>query len=237
VKQYCGTSSHRIHPKGRDAFQCQAFWRISQSCNDDFPHILALPDLGDSTVADKVLLLHFDGKPFGDWMPSDRNELKAKIDQALPGYVHHLVNMPVQQELWGDRFGQLPYKNPIAMQKYFNLTQEAGLLELIDKTLFSSLKVNVAGAKSIRTRGYFKGHAAELEKQLQNYNADHELEKIGATGHMMGRMLHAIRANPSTEDRIRITKRGGRSFYYVFPPQDKRPPFQQGVKWGRCDEK
>ena len=61
VKQYCGTSSHRIHPKGRDAFQALAFWRISQSCNDDYPHILALPDLGDPTVADKILLLHVEG--------------------------------------------------------------------------------------------------------------------------------------------------------------------------------
>jgi hypothetical protein len=63
VKKFCGSSSHRIHPKGRDAFHTPVFWRISESVNDIWPHILALPDLSDPTVADKVLLLHFDGEP------------------------------------------------------------------------------------------------------------------------------------------------------------------------------
>jgi hypothetical protein len=224
VKQYCGTSSHRIHPKGRDAFQALAFWRISQSCNDTYPHILALPDLGDPTVADKVLLIHFDGEPFDDWMPSNRNEIKAKINQALPGYVHHLVNMPVQEKLFHGRFGQKPYKNQLALDKYFSLTQEAGLLELIDEALFKIDRKGELVSMDIKKHGCFRGYAKELESTLRMHKGDQDLEKIGATGHQLGKMLHAIAENPSTKHRMRITKRKGRTFYYIFPPQ-------------KCDEK
>jgi hypothetical protein len=50
---------------------------------DNCAHILALPDLGDPTVADKILhilLLYFDRKPFGDWMPSDREGDQAQLE-------------------------------------------------------------------------------------------------------------------------------------------------------------
>jgi hypothetical protein len=62
VKEYCGTSKHRIHPKNRDAFNTEVFWRISQSCNDTYPGIAALPDLSDETVADKILLVLLGGE-------------------------------------------------------------------------------------------------------------------------------------------------------------------------------
>ena len=137
VKKFCGSSSHRIHPKGRDAFHTPVFWRISESVNDIWPHILALPDLSDPTVGDKVLLLHFDGEPFGRWMPQERKEIKARADAALPAYLHFLTQqMEIPSKLRGERFDPKPYKNRAALEKYFAVTQEARLLELIDEVLF-----------------------------------------------------------------------------------------------------
>ena len=220
VKQYCGTSSHRIHPKGREAFQALAFWRISQSCNDDYPHILALPDLGDPTVADKILLLHFDGEPFGEWMPSDRNAIKAQIDAALPAYLYYLINMEVQGELFEGRFGQVPYKNPTALNKYFNVTKEATLLDIIDSALFDESNPAFFSRSYLgrNIKEPWKGFTKDLERELKEGGCEHQCEKMGATGNMLGRMVTSIAENPSTSERIRSTTRNGRSFYYIYPP-------------------
>jgi hypothetical protein len=221
VKQYCGTSSHRIHPKNREAFQALAFWRISQSCNDDYPHILALPDLGDPTVTDKILLLYFDGKPFErDFMPSERNDIRAKIDAALPGYLYHLINMPVQGDLFDGRFGQVPYKNPTALDKYFNVTKEATLLEIIDAALFDENNRGFLHKPHLRrnTKERWQGFTMDLERELKERDYAHRCEKIGATGNMLGRMLTSIAENTSTSERIRITTRNGRSYYHISPP-------------------
>ena len=40
VKMLCGTCSQRIHPKESGAFTTEVFWRCSESCNDEWPHLL-----------------------------------------------------------------------------------------------------------------------------------------------------------------------------------------------------
>ena len=224
VKQYCGTSSHRIHPKGRDAFQMAVLWRISQSCNDSWPHILALPDLSDDTVADKMLLLHFGGEEFGDWMPADRNRIQTKIDRELPCFVNYLVEMPVPSLLWDKRFGQKAYKNRTARDKYFSVTQEADLMQIIDEVLFkNSVGFFVQTGESTKTADFWEGYAKDLETKLQKATQWwQKCEKIGATGQMLGKMLHSIAENPSTKLRVRVTTRGNQSFYRIFPPPN--PP-------------
>jgi hypothetical protein len=180
-----------------------------------------LPDLGDPTVADKILLLHFDGKPFdGDWMPSDRNEIKAKIDAALPGYLYHLVNMSVQQDLFDSRFGQIAYKNPIAVRKYFNVTKEATLLDIIDAALFDKSNPAFLHMPHLRRSPTdpWKGFTKDLEHELKERNYGHQLERMGATGNMLGKMLTGIAENPSTSQRIRTISRGSRNSYEIYPP-------------------
>ncbi len=221
VKQYCGTSSHRIHPKGRDAFQTLVLWRISQSCNDSWPHILALPDLSDPTVADKVLLLYFGGEPFGDWMPSDRNRIRAKVERELPCFVNYLVEMNIPPAMWDARFGQEPYKNRTAWDKYFSVTHEADLMEIIDEVMFKDKMgffSQPGHSSSLKTREDWQGYANELEELLSRSNRWEQCKKLGATGQMLGKMLHNIAENPSTRLRVRVTTRANRSFYQIHPP-------------------
>jgi len=215
VKQYCGTSDHRIHAKGRDAFQAEVFWRITQSCNDSWPHILALPDLADDTVRDKVLLLHFDGEEFGDWMPSERSQIQAKIARELPCFINHLVKMKIPPQALDKRFGQRAYQNRIAQEKYFNVTHEADLLEIIDEMLFSK-----GGLwRPAQPGDGWEGRAKELESLLQmDRDCWQRCQRLGAIGQQLGKLLSGIAKNPATRQRVRVTTRANRSYYYIYPP-------------------
>ena len=168
-----------------------------------------MPDLSDPTVADKVLLLYFSGSAFGKWMPEDREEIKARVDAELPAFLDYLTAMEVPEQLRATRFGQVPYKNPVALEKYFSATHEASLMEIIDEELFTGFS----------PPEYWEGRARDLEVRLRaNRDVWRQCEKLGATGQGLGKMLHAIARNPSTRLRVRVTTRSKQSFYRILPP-------------------
>jgi hypothetical protein len=219
VKQVCGSTLQRVHFKRRDAFAIDVFWRVSESANDTWPHILSLPDLTDQTVADKVLLAYFDGKPFGQWMPSERGEIKARVDEQMPAFAYHLLEMEVPTKCYDreKRFGQLAYKNPVALQKYFNLTRESTLLDIIDVSLFAH------DPKLLKLRDItedWEGRAGELEAILRRSKERAEkLDDMGAKGQHFGRCLQSLASQPFAAKRIRVTTRSGGSYYYIKPPR------------------
>jgi hypothetical protein len=199
VKQLCGTCTQRIHFKGRDAFTAEVFWRISESCNDEWPYLLTLPDLQDETVADKVLLLYFSGKPFGDWMPEDRARIQAKVQAELPAFIYYLVNMTIPTDCWSKRFGQVAYKNPIASRKYFAVTKEATLLDLIDVALFDNSNRGPVDHPHLTARKAdepWQGRVKDLEQELKDRGYGNQCEKMGAVGNTLGKMLRGIAREP-----------------------------------------
>ena len=139
---------------------------------------------------------------------------------ALPGFIEFLVNMPIPSELVAKRFGQVPYKNKIALEKYFQARKEASLLDLLDEvkpweSLFTWQKENQV----------WQGFTADLERLLTGEGAKLEIKekvkRIGAVGNQLGRMLSHLADNPTTRDRVRRQKRGGKNYYYVYPPISK----------------
>jgi hypothetical protein len=211
IKKLCSTASHHIHPKNRPAFQAEVLWRATMTVNDSYPHINKLPDLSDPTVADKVLLLYFGGRKFGPWMPKEREEIKQRVNAELPAFIDFLVKLEVPEQLADKRFGQVAYKNKEAFDKYFAVTKQASLLDIIDDVIFSG---------GLHDEGW-QGFARDLEMRLKlghDEEIKHHLRSLGLEGHTFGSALHKIHDNPSTKHRIRITRRGNKSYYHIAAP-------------------
>ena len=216
VKQYCDEVHHQIHPKGRDKVTVKVRWFLTQSANDTWPKILALPDFGDSAIDARTLLLNFEGPSLADWVPDDHKKAKARVDAALPGFIHFLVNMPIPAELRAKRLGQIPYKNKVALEKYFQARKEASLLELIDE-------LRPWEGFSWKTEDQvWQGFTSDLERLFTSESTRPEIKertkRIGAIGPQLGRMLSNLAENPTTSHRVRRQKRGGKSYYYIYPP-------------------
>jgi hypothetical protein len=219
VKQFCGSASQRIHPKYKDAFRTKVFWRPTLSCNDTYPDILALPDLNNPTVADKLLALYFCGAKFGNWMPAENDRIAKEVRKALPGFIHYLtMEFEVREELFDKRFGQKPYVNQTVLDKYFQVTHEASVLELIDATFFTSDRRGFTDLKN-RPREYIEGYATTLVQMLETSDASREFQRLGALNPVtLGTMLTSVAQNPTTKHRIKITMRGNKKVYRIFPP-------------------
>jgi len=220
VKQVCGSASQRIHAKYKEAFRTKVFWRVSLSCNDNYPDILSLPDLNNSTVTDKLLVLYFAGEKFGDWMPAENDAIERKVRKALPGFIHHLTDeFEVPKGMFDKRFGQKAYLNQMALNKYFQVTHEASLLELIDATYFTGQQRTFTDLKQ-RGQPYIEGFATTLVQMLESSDGSREFQRLGALNPVaLGTMLTAVAQNPTTKERIKIRNYSNRKVYRIFPPQ------------------
>jgi hypothetical protein len=221
VKQFSGSASQRIHPKYKDGFRTKVFWRPTLSCNDNYPDILALPDLNNPTVADKLLVLYFCGEKFGSWMPAENDRIEKEVRKALPAFIHYLTaKFEIGEEQFDNRFGQKPYVNQTVLDKYSQFTHEASVLELIDATFFTGNHRGFTDLKN-RPQQYIEGYATTLVQMLELSNASREFQRLGALNPVtLGTMLTSVASNPTTAKRIKITMRGNKKVYRVFPPTD-----------------
>jgi len=170
-------------------------------------------------VADKLLALYFSGEKFGPWMPAENDRIEKEVRRALPAFIHYLTTeFEISEELFDKRFGQKPYVNQTVLDKYFQVTHEASLLELIDATYFTGEKRTFTDLKK-RAKEYMEGYATTLVQMLETSDASREFQRLGALNPVtLGTMLTSVAQNPTTADRIKITMRGNKKVYRIFPP-------------------
>ena len=129
--------------------------------------------------------------------------------------------MPIPSALRAKRFGQMPYKNKLTLNKYFQVRKEALLLDLIDE--LRPWETSLFGWKT--KEQVWRGFTNDFETLLMGEGGRPEIKErakpIGAIGNQIGRMLSNLAENPTTSDRVRRQKHGGKSYYYIYPPISK----------------
>ena len=126
IKAFSVNESHRLHDKGRRAFNgLKPFWRVTITVNEEPENLMVLPPLDDS-LEDKLLLLRAFKCPMP--MPTDSNEERAafwaRLQNELPAFVHFLTTWTIPPELRSSRFGVRHYHHPDLVEAIHSLAPE-----------------------------------------------------------------------------------------------------------------
>lgn len=133
-KQFSVDNKHRIEPKGFDAFTCAPHWRVIVCCNDEAEHMQVLPPV-DESLADKFLLLRAcrNEMPMDTNTPEGRETFEAQLKQEIPGFLWAMENETAWLNEYGGKRMQIEgWQDPVLLQRLNGLSNEIGLLELID---------------------------------------------------------------------------------------------------------
>jgi hypothetical protein len=135
VKAVAVRETHRIHPKGKDAFEIAPFWRMTISCNPE-PDSLAVLPLLDHSVQDKISLLWT--SPFVMPLPAssakEKEKLRAVLREEAPALIFDLLKLtdvPSHLRDPAGRFDLRAFVHPDAMAQIEELTIDGELLETV----------------------------------------------------------------------------------------------------------
>jgi len=214
-KQVSATNGLRVEGKGVNAVQIPAlFRRLSAIVNDDAKSLYALPDLHKESLVDKVIVLKARRCETPLVQLPDRDDEDASkrfretISQELSSYIFWLINeFEVPQELRDRRYGVKAYQHPELAEKLFRMTDESGLLEIIDRLLFTPNPGNP-----------WKGTAQELENRLRELGfAPHikqKLDKLLAKEWMLTQHLGKLKAT----GRVMHLRTNSKRYWVILPP-------------------
>jgi len=194
IKSFTVNESQRCHPKGSQAWMAKPFWRLSVSLNDEPENLQVLPPLDDS-LEDKLIIL----RAYKTEMPMPTESIEQReafwnaMLSELPGFVHHLLNWTIPEDMVSQRFGVKEFHNEYVLEAINQLSPEAKMLALID-------------ASDIQLP--YVGSAANLEHLLKrDEHADSEANKLfhyhTACGQYLGRCAHKF------PDRVQCRTLGG----------------------------
>jgi hypothetical protein len=172
IKGLVANPSQRLEAKGKDAMVVAPFWRISMTVNDEPEYLAVIPPL-DESVKDKIMLLKASPAPFLKspvWMDMERKQRIALVRDQLPGYLAHLLALPpIPTALRNGRTGIKSYHNAELATLLSAVSNEGGLLELVDLLIFKD--------DSLETKdGFWTGTGTELEGALYNRCARYETD-------------------------------------------------------------
>lgn len=135
VKSITVNPTHRVHPKGREAIEIPAFWRMTMSCNPVEESLAVIPHL-DESVMNKISLL--EAKRFKMPMPAQSAEQKrrlwAQVEQEAPALIHDLLHYSEPPSHLRDpegRFGIRAYHSPAVLKMIEDMSPELELLNMI----------------------------------------------------------------------------------------------------------
>ena len=165
IKKMTATSEHRIEGKFLDGIQPPpVFIRIHAYVNTDSESDLsAIPEITDS-IRDKLLILHASESKHerqSTLLPDAnvegaREAFVEKIRAAMPAFLHFIQNREIPEKYRSARFGVGPYINRDLEKVLHKASDEGKLAALIDKLLFTHMKLTKA----------WEGTEEELENLL-----------------------------------------------------------------------
>ncbi len=209
IKAIAVNEWHSCHAKGRDAVGLRPFWWLSISLNDEPEAMLVMPSMRVD-LADKVILIQCSRptKPF----PTGTHDLRCAYWQSIlaeiPAFVQFLLDYEIPCELRDTRFGVRYFHHPELLESLRSLAPETKLLELIDRTLFSSI-----GRKTA-----WEGTAGELESLLRGHGSDvrEEAIKLFQWGTACGVYLGKL----ENKGRVRHKRNREKRLWVIQPPTE-----------------
>jgi hypothetical protein len=182
IKNFLFTSKVRVEAKGRDAFNARPVHALAIALNNEAQHIMVLPELDDNLV-DKISLIQTGKSGHTEDECYDRDAFMDRIISELPAFLHWLDNGQTPKELQNDRTGCGSWHHPAILETLSQISPESRLWELVCQCW--SIQ------ETIKTDGFWRGTAAELERALlegeaTRHSARSLLSWNGALGSYMG---------------------------------------------------
>lgn len=189
VKSVAVNTTHRIHPKGAQAFSLKPFWRMTVSCNPVEESLSVLPDV-DDTVRHKLSLLWLRRCAIGmdTDSPTARKAFWETLMGELPAMIHemlHAGSVPDDLRDHENRCAVCAHHHPMAMEAVQSLSDDGQMLQVISENVDMP----------------WSGTASTLLEELQRGNAEGR-----HTARSLGRLLvrlcssHASRVKRMGED-------------------------------------
>lgn len=213
IKAFAVNPSHRIHPKGKQAFQASPFWVVTISVNPEKASLSALP-AWDESVKDKLSLLWTE--PAQTPMPASTAADKAAFREALakeyPALIYDLLKLTeapshLREEEGRERMFVCAYHHPKALEQVEKLTWKGELLEAITTAVTDSM-----------VDGRYSGTALEIHGRMMD-EAGSSFER--QTVRSLGRNLAAFARSHSS--RVRLAKESaahGHTWEIIHPYAD-----------------
>jgi hypothetical protein len=155
-KQLAVVGRYSIEAKGQQAFTCPTFWRLFLCCNDEAESLRILP-INNAGLADKYLLLRAvkPENPVNAVTGEEREELRRKIREAVPGFLHYMQEADWNTRYTDDRMVVTGWQDPQLMSTVNVMSPAGQLLELIDIL-----------NPYVESQGFWEGTAVELKQLL-----------------------------------------------------------------------
>lgn len=217
VKAVAVRSGQRIHPKGREAFIVDPFWRMTISCNPEYESLAVLP-IFDESVEDKISLLwtmHFT-MPMKAQSAEEKAALRAKLREEAPALICELLRLKDVPEEMRDpmgRFDLRAYCHPEALKQVQDGTTDGNLLDALWELCSGNED------DDLRRDGTAAEWLTRLKLKSEQNRWDWLNEKI------LGRKLSALaRKWPK---RVLVLREGGSrgKQYQICPPDTDNDPF------------
>lgn len=194
MKAFIVNKQQSAHPKGREAFTTEPFWRLTMTLNDEPESLMSLPPL-DGDLADKVTLLAASeaSKPY----PSKELPTMAAYWDALkseiPAYLYAINKWEIPDDIREIRYGVKAFHNSDLLRKLNSLSPESKLWTLIAQ---SNLLDNTLSA--------WTGSSVDLEKELLERDKSGQVKDLlyyaTACGQYLSRLAKSMPENVVKEE-------------------------------------
>jgi len=199
IKKHLFAGSVSAHAKFREPVTMRPVQAIAIAVNDEAEHLQVLPAIDDS-VADKISLFACQRATLDGL--DDREEIAARINADLPGFLHHLETTEHPEHLRDPRTGAAAWQSPEVIEILRSISPEERLRELLSQcdTITNAL---AAG-------GEWNGTAAEIERLLlADLTTAHAARSLlswnAACGSYLGRLQASGRCEITSTIRRGIT--------------------------------
>jgi len=198
IKRVVASAERRIHAKNAPAFEViePLVQRLSMALNEDAEYLQAIPSL-DTSMDGKLLLLKVE-----DFRENCKVEclthegmieVKRKITEEIPAFIHHLLNMEVPEHLVDRRFGFRGYRAPELVQMVNDITPEKQVLNVIMMVIKRTEDIEELNALEKASAGQIHAWMIELGDGMSK-----QYEKLCPTANSLGKYLTRLAKREET---------------------------------------